>query len=75
MRSPGRPGVNQRESKQAFWKCIAEGLPSETAALACGVSQPLARGGFERQAGWHRSVWRRSRAVIRRSLSVRSLRY
>ena len=27
MRSPGRPGVNQRETKQAFWKCITDGLP------------------------------------------------
>ncbi len=50
MRPPGRPAVNQRESKQAFWKCIAKGLPSETAALACGVSQPLGPRWF-REAG------------------------
>src|SRR5690606_24082481 len=41
MRSPGRPGVNQRETKQTFWKHIADGMESEAAALACGVSQPL----------------------------------
>lgn len=50
MRSPGRPGVNQRETKKAFWKCIAEGLSSEAAALACGVSQPLGPRWF-REAG------------------------
>ena len=50
MRSPGRPGVNQRETKQAFWKRIAEGLASEAAALACGVSQPLGPRWF-REAG------------------------
>lgn len=41
MRSPGRPGVNQRDAKRAFWKRIAEELSSEDAALACGVSQPV----------------------------------
>ncbi len=50
MRSPGRPGVNQRETKQTFWKYIAEGMPSEAAALACGVSQPLGPRWF-REAG------------------------
>ncbi|MDN3519815.1 IS30 family transposase [Aquisalimonas lutea] len=50
MHSPGRPGVNQRETKQAFWKYIADGLPSEGAALACGVSQPLGPRWF-REAG------------------------
>jgi len=41
MRSPGRPRVNQRAIKQAFWNRIAEGLRSEAAAVTCGVSQPL----------------------------------
>lgn len=49
MPSPGRPGVNQLETKQAFWKCIAEGMESAAAAIACGVSQPLAR--WFREAG------------------------
>lgn len=48
--SPGRPGVNQREAKQAFWRRIAEGLASESAALACGISQPLGPRWF-REAG------------------------
>ena len=34
MRSPGRPGVNQRETKQAFWKCIATGASSEQAGAS-----------------------------------------
>lgn len=50
MHSPGRPGINQREAKVAFWSCIAEGLASDAAASACGVSQPLGPRWF-RQAG------------------------
>jgi hypothetical protein len=48
--SPGRPGVNQVETKQAFWKCIAEGMENDAAALACGGSQPLGPRWF-REAG------------------------
>jgi transposase, IS30 family len=51
MRSPGRPGVNQREVMQAFWKRIAEGLSSEDAALACGVSQPVGTRWFREGGG------------------------
>ena len=40
MRSPGRPEINQRITKQAFWEQIAAGLQSEDAARVCGVSQP-----------------------------------
>ncbi|WP_293370357.1 IS30 family transposase [Nevskia sp.] len=50
MHSPGRPGINQREAKVAFWNRIAEGFASEDAALACGVSQPLGPRWF-REAG------------------------
>ena len=50
MRSPGRPQVNQRPIRQAYWKCIAQGLQSEDAARACGVSQPLGPRWF-REAG------------------------
>ncbi len=50
MPSPGRPGVNQRETKQAFWRCIAKGVQSEAAASACGVSEPLGPRWF-REAG------------------------
>jgi Helix-turn-helix domain len=50
MRSPGRPPVNQREVQQRFWHKIHEGLSSEDAALACGVSQPVGTRWF-REAG------------------------
>ena len=55
MRSPGRPCVNQREARQAFWKRIAEGMQSESAALACGVSQPVGTRWF-REAGGMPSI-------------------
>jgi IS30 family transposase len=55
MYSPGRPGVNQREVKQAFWVRIAAGASSEQAALASGVSQPLGPRWF-REAGGMRPV-------------------
>jgi IS30 family transposase len=38
MRSPGRPSVARREHRQRFWAAIAEGLSSEDAAVAAGVS-------------------------------------
>ena len=50
MRSPGRPQVNQRQTKQAFWERIAAGLSSEDAAQVCGVSQPVGTRWF-REAG------------------------
>ena len=55
LRSPGRPGVNQREARQAFWARIAAGASSEDAALACGVSQPLGPRWF-REAGGMRPI-------------------
>ena len=50
MRSPGRPEINQRLTKQAFWEQIAAGLQSDDAARVCGVSQPLGPPWF-REAG------------------------
>ncbi|PXX20178.1 helix-turn-helix protein [Burkholderia pyrrocinia] len=50
MRSPGRPGVNNLDSKRAFWTCIAQGMETEAAAQACNVSQPLGPRWF-REAG------------------------
>jgi IS30 family transposase len=50
MHSPGRPGINQRGTKQAFWLRIAGGASSEEAAIASGVSQPLGPRWF-REAG------------------------
>src|ERR1700752_1733328 len=50
MPSPGRPGGNQLETKQAFWKCIAQGMERDAEASAFvgrhegQVDQPLAVG-------------------------------
>ncbi len=51
MRSPGRPGVAQREVRLAFWERIAAGLSSWEAALACGVSQPIGTRWFRAAGG------------------------
>lgn len=51
MYSPGRPGINQRGAKQAFWNRIAAGATSEEAALASGVSQPLGPRWFRAAGG------------------------
>src|ERR1700728_283913 len=53
--SPGRPGVWQREQVQRFWVKIAEGLTSEDAALAVGVSSPGGSRWF-REAGGMRPI-------------------
>jgi hypothetical protein len=41
MRSPGRPAVDHRGVQREFWRRIAEGMQSEEAAVACGVSTPV----------------------------------
>ncbi|TDC83554.1 hypothetical protein E1292_49840 [Nonomuraea deserti] len=51
LRSPGRPSVNRREERQRFWRFIAEGLSSEEAAVACGVSMPLGPRWFREGGG------------------------
>lgn len=53
--SPGRPPVWQREQVQRFWVRIAEGLSSEDAALAVGVSSPVGSRWF-REAGGMRPI-------------------
>ncbi|WP_405894497.1 IS30 family transposase [Streptomyces sp. NBC_00104] len=50
MRSPGKPPV-RREVERAFWKKIAEGLTSEDAAIACGVSGPVGSRWFRERGG------------------------
>ena len=40
LRSPGRP-YPRKDVERAFWRRIAEGLTSEDAALAVGVSGPV----------------------------------
>lgn len=50
MRSPGRPPI-RREVERAFWVKIAEGLTSEDAAIACGVSGPVGSRWFRERGG------------------------
>ena len=49
-RSPGRPGVAQRENRRRFWAAIALGRSSEAAAVEVGVSQAVGARWF-REAG------------------------
>src|SRR5689334_23551959 len=50
VRSPGRPPVARQEHRRRFWAFIAEGLSSEDAAMAVGISQPVGTRWF-REAG------------------------
>ncbi len=50
LRSPGRPGIAQREHRLRFWKAIAAGRSSEDAATDAGVSAPVGSRWF-REAG------------------------
>src|SRR4051794_12183615 len=50
MRSPGRPPA-RRDVERAFWLKIAEGLSSEDAAIACGVSGPVGSRWFREGGG------------------------
>src|SRR5687768_5224437 len=49
-RSPGRPGVAQRENRRRFWAAIAAGRSSEAAAIEVGVS-PAGGARWCREAG------------------------
>jgi transposase len=51
MQSPGRPPVNHREVQKRFWIRIAEGMSSEDAAVACGVSMPVGSRWFREGGG------------------------
>lgn len=50
MRSPGRPGIS-RDVQRSFWARVAEGLPSEDAAVACGVSPAVGARWFRQSGG------------------------
>ena len=50
MRSPGKPPI-RRDVERAFWVKIAEGLTSEEAAIACGVSGPVGSRWFRERGG------------------------
>src|SRR3989442_11944278 len=49
-RPPGRPPV-RRDVERGFWMKIAEGLSSEEAAIACGVSGPVGVRWFPQRGG------------------------
>src|SRR5882724_8854635 len=50
MGSPGRPPV-RRDVEREFWVRIAEGLSSEEAGIACGVSGPVGSRWFRERGG------------------------
>jgi IS30 family transposase len=50
MRSPGKPPV-RRDVERAFWVKVAEGLTSENAAIAVGVSGPVGSRWFRERGG------------------------
>lgn len=50
MRSPGRPPI-RRDVERVFWVKIAEGLTSEDAAIASGVSGPVGSRWFRERGG------------------------
>jgi IS30 family transposase len=50
MRSPGRPPI-RRDLERAFWRRIAEGMTSEDAAVAVGVSGPVGSRWFRERGG------------------------
>lgn len=50
MCSPGRPGVS-RDVQRLFWARVAEGLPSEDAAVACGVAPAVGSRWFRQSGG------------------------
>src|SRR5690606_29837892 len=50
MRSPGRPPI-RREVEQGFWRKIAEGMTSEDAGIAVGVSGPVGSRWFRERGG------------------------
>lgn len=50
MRSPGRPPI-RRDVERVFWNAIAEGMSTEDAAVACGVSGPVGWRWFRQRGG------------------------
>ena len=50
MRSPGGPPI-RRDIERAFWGRVAEGLSSEDAAIACGVSGAVGSRWFRERGG------------------------
>ena len=51
MQSPGRPSAGRRAHGQRFWQGIAEGLSSEEAGVAAGVSPAVGTRWFRESGG------------------------
>jgi Helix-turn-helix domain len=60
LRSLGRPPVAERSELQRFWLGIAQGMTSEEAALAAGMSQPVGTRMFRKAGGMPPSMFRSS---------------
>lgn len=58
--SPGRPPVAGRSELQRFWLGIAQGLTSEDAALAAGMSQPVGTRLYRQAGGMAPAMFRSS---------------
>ena len=58
--SPGRPPVARRSELQCFWLGIAQGMTSEDAALAAGLSQPVGTRLFRKAGGMPPAIFRSS---------------
>lgn len=58
--SPGRPPVAGRFELQQFWLGIAQGMTSEDAALAAGMSQPVGTRLFRKAGGMPPAMFRSS---------------
>jgi len=58
--SPGRPPAAKRSELQRFWLGIAHGMPSEDAALAAGMSQPVGTRLFREAGGMAPAMFRSS---------------
>ena len=58
--SPGRPPVAGRAELQRFWLGIAQGITSEDAALAAGISQPVGTRLFRQAGGMAPAMFRAS---------------
>jgi hypothetical protein len=60
LRSLGRPPVAERSELQRFWLGIAQGMTSEEAALAAGMSQPVGTRMFRKAGGMPPAMFRSS---------------
>ncbi len=58
--SPGRPPAAKRSELQRFWLGITQGMTSEDAALAAGMSQPVGTRLFREAGGMPPAMFRSS---------------